>query len=85
MAISAQELNIILSARDKEFAKAMAANQRRVERFASKSQKDLSAASKSFDMLGTAAKRFLPALAAGAVVAAVKNVTSAMDEISTIF
>ena len=81
MAISAQELNIILSARDKEFAKAMAANQRRVERFASKSQKDLSAASKSFDMLGTAAKRFLPALAAGAVVAAVKNVTSAMDEI----
>ena len=81
MAISAQELNIILSARDKEFAKAMAANQRRVERFASKSQKELSAASKSFDMLGAAAKRFLPALAAGAVVAAVKNVTSAMDEI----
>jgi hypothetical protein len=81
MAISAQELNIILSARDKEFAKAMAANQRRVERFASKSQKELSVASKSFDMLGAAAKRFLPALAAGAVVAAVKNVTSAMDEI----
>jgi len=81
MAISAQELNIILSARDKEFAKAMAANQRRVERFARQSQKELSAASKSFDMLGTAAKRFLPAIAAGAVVAAVKNVTSAMDEI----
>ena len=81
MAISAQELNIILSARDKEFAKAMTANQRRVERFARQSQKELSAASKSFDLLGTAAKRFLPAIAAGAVVAAVKNVTSAMDEI----
>lgn len=81
MAISAQELNIILSARDKEFARAMAANQRRVERFARQSQKELSAASKSFDMLGTAAKRLLPAIAAGAVVAAVKDVTAAMDEI----
>ena len=81
MAISAQELNIILSARDKEFARAMAANQRRVERFAKQSQKQLSQTSKSFDMLGTAAKRLLPAIAAGAVVAAVKDVTAAMDEI----
>jgi hypothetical protein len=81
MAISAQELNIILSARDKEFARAMAANQRRVERFAKQSQKQLSQTSKSFDVLGAAAKRLLPAIAAGAVVAAVKDVTAAMDEI----
>ena len=81
MAISAQELNIILTARDKQFAKAMADNQKRVERFSKNSQKNLSNTSKSFALLGSAAKRFLPALAVGAVVSAVKKVTSSMDEI----
>lgn len=81
MAISAQELNIILTARDKQFQKAMTAAEKKVQRFSKNSQKNLSNTSKSFALLGSAAKRFLPALAAGAIVAAVKKVTSSMDEI----
>jgi len=56
MAITAQELNVILSARDKQFTKAMDRAQKRVERFSKKSQKDLSRTTKSFsnlsDMVG---------------------------------
>ncbi len=55
MAINAEQLNIILAARDREFAKAMDANARRVERFASKSKKELSGTGKAFAMLGKAA------------------------------
>jgi hypothetical protein len=81
MAISAAELNIILSAKDKEFKKAMAANERRVQKFSKNSQKSLSKTSKAFGKLGGAAKGFLPALGVAAVVVGVKKVTSAMDEI----
>jgi len=56
MGITAQELNVILSARDKQFTKAMDRAQRKVERFSKKSQKDLSRTTKSFsnlsDMVG---------------------------------
>ena len=81
MAISAAELNIILSAKDKEFKKAMAANERRVQRFSKNSQKSLSKTSAAFGKLGGAAKGFLPALGVAAVVVGIKKVTSAMDEI----
>jgi hypothetical protein len=63
MAISAEQLNIILAAKDKEFAKAMAANSKRVENFAKKADKDLSGAGASFERLAQAAK----GLAAAAV------------------
>lgn len=63
MAISAEQLNIILAAKDREFAKAMAANSKRVENFAKKADKDLSGAGASFDRLAQAAK----GLAAAAV------------------
>jgi hypothetical protein len=56
MAINAEQLNIILSARDKEFTKAMERSQKRVEQFASKSQKGLSSVGKSFDGLGSSRK-----------------------------
>ena len=81
MAINAEQLNIILAARDKEFTKAMDRSQRRVERFAKKSTKDLKKTSAGFGMLATAAKRFLPALGAGLVIAQVKQITTEMDEI----
>ena len=73
MAISAEKLNIILSARDKEFTKAMDRSQRRVAHFASKSQKNLSKTGKSFNALGDAAKRLGPALLAAFSVAALKG------------
>ena len=81
MAISAEQLNIILNARDKEFTKAMERNQKRVERFAKQSSKNLKGTSAQFDMLATAARRFLPALGAGMIIAQVKQITTEMDEI----
>lgn len=84
MAISAQELNIILTARDKQFAKAMADNQKRVERFAAKSQKQLSNTGKSFSALGTAAKRLAPLLAAAFGARAISNIINAAAELGNL-
>ncbi len=81
MAISAEQLNIILTAKDREFARAMERNQRRVERFAKQSNKSLGSTSKAFGALSKSAAAFLPALSAGALVAGVKRVTSQLDEI----
>jgi len=81
MAINAEQLNIILAARDKEFTKAMDRSQRRIERFAKQSTKDLKKTSAGFGALAVAAKKFLPALGAGLVVAQVKQITTEMDEI----
>ena len=81
MAINAEQLNIILSARDKEFTKAMERNQRRVERFANQSNKSLSKTSKNFSALGAAAKKFLPALGAAVIIDQVRRITAEMDEI----
>ena len=57
MAVNAEQLNIILSARDKEFSKAMQNSQKRVERFAKQSQKGLSKTGQAFDGLGSTARR----------------------------
>jgi len=78
MAISAEQLNIILAAKDREFAKAMAANSKRVENFAKKADKDLSGAGASFDRLAQAAK----GLAAAAVFQQLaSSVRSAADRL----
>lgn len=79
-----ERLNIVLAARDREFARAMDRNQRRVERFAQKSQRHLSKSSKNFDALGFAAKRVAPllaALGAGAVIAKLGRTVSTLDDI----
>jgi hypothetical protein len=81
MAISAEQLNVILSAKDKEFTRAMDRSQRRVQRFAKQSNKSLGRASKAFGKLSGAAAAFLPALSAAALVGAVKSVTASLDEI----
>ena len=73
MAVSAEQLNIILSARDKEFTKAMDRSQRRVEMFAKNSQKGLSKTGQSFDALGAAASRFGVALGTGAILYGIKS------------
>lgn len=84
MAISAEQLNIILSARDKEFTKAMDRSQKRVERFAKGSQANLSKSSKSFEMLGAAAKRVAPALAAAFSVQAINGALNMATEIGNL-
>ena len=84
MAISAQELNVILSARDKQFTKAMDRAQRRVERFANKSKKDLGGTSAAFGQLASAAKRFAPVLAAAFSVNQLQNMVNATAEIGNL-
>lgn len=79
--ITAEKLNIILTARDREFARAMAANQRRVERFAKNSQRNLSKTSKSFSGLAGAMRGLLPALGAAALISGVKRTLASLDEI----
>lgn len=79
-----ERLNIILAARDKQFAAAMDRNIRRVERFAARSQKNLSRTSRSFDAMGFAAKRLAPlmaALGAGAVVGKLRSTVAVLDDI----
>ena len=88
MAINAEQLNIILAARDKEFTKAMDRANRRVENFARKSQSNLSKTSKAFDGLGAVAGKLGFALSAGAVatgfVAAIDNATKMAQELTNL-
>ena len=88
MAITAEQLNVILSAKDKQFAKAMQDNAKRVERFSKRSQKGLGKTTKSFNKMSKAAKGLVAALAGAALVAGakklvdkVKQVTAELDEI----
>ena len=81
MAISAEQLNIILSAQDKALTKALDRSTKNVNRFAKKSQKNLSRTSKSFDSLGKAAKRLAPIIAAAVSVGAAKSAITLGKEI----
>ena len=81
MAISAEKLNIILAARDKEFTKAMERSQRRVEMFAKKSQQNLSTTSAAFTKLGKAVGPLMAALSARAAVGALSDTISRLDDI----
>jgi len=52
----AERLNIILTARDREFTRAMDRNNKLISNFASNTNRGLSNTAKSFDKMGTAAK-----------------------------
>ena len=80
MAISAEQLNIILAAKDREFAKAMDRNARRVQKFESDAKKNLSGVSQGFDFLGAAASRLGLTLSAGALATGmIQAIKSAID------
>lgn len=84
MATDFERLNIVLAARDREFTRAMNTNTRRVERFARQSQRNLSKTSTSFSVMGMAAKRAGPliaALGAGAVIGKLKRTVATLDDI----
>lgn len=72
MAITAQELNIILSAKDKNFAKAMNTAANRVEYFRKKAQTEMGKTTKAMNSLSGAAKRLAPILTAALGVRAAK-------------
>lgn len=81
MAITAQELNIILSAKDKQFSQAMDRANKRVQRFANKSQKDMKKVGQGFDGLGKAARRLAPLLAGVFSVRAISRMVDSAREI----
>lgn len=81
MAISAETLNVILKAKDKDFARQMKSNERRVANFSKKSNARLKGTTAHFQKMGGAAAAFLPALGAAALVTAVKSVVSNLDDI----
>lgn len=57
MSTEAERLNIVLAARDKELARAIDRNTRKISRFASSSNKQLGAVSKQWDATAAASKR----------------------------
>jgi len=81
MAFSAEQLNIIVSARTKELEKQLDRATSRVKRFERQTNGDLGRASKSFAALAVAARGLLPALGAAVVVQNIKRVTAQMDTI----
>tara|TARA_B100001057_G_C22862991_1_gene955356 strand:- start:2800 stop:4485 length:1686 start_codon:yes stop_codon:yes gene_type:complete len=67
MAISAEELNIILSAKDREFNKKINAANRRVRNFAHQSRKNLNQTTKAMDKLSISAGKLGGVLSIGAI------------------
>jgi hypothetical protein len=81
MAISAEQLNVILSARDKEFQRKMRDAERRVAYFKNRSNRNLSSVGRSFDQLGRAARVLAPLLAGVFTVQTLKNLTQSAAQI----
>jgi hypothetical protein len=84
MAFSAEQLNIIVSARTQDLEKQLSRAERNVRRFESQSKRSLSQTSRSFDMLGTAARRLAPILAATFSVQAVRGAAQQAKEIQNL-
>ena len=76
-----ERLNIILAARDREFARAMDRNIRRIERFEKRGKASLSRKSKQFEVLAMAAKRLIIPLTALGSIRGVDQAISSLDDI----
>jgi len=74
MPITAEELNIILQVKDKQLAKALKDNEKRVQRFSANTNRSLSETSRSFNRLGRSA---------GANRAALQNASFQLQDIIT--
>ena len=81
MAVNAEQLNIILSAKTADLTKQLKSAENKVARFTKQSNRNLSKTSKAFGGLAKSAAAFLPALGAAAIISKVKSVVSEMDEI----
>lgn len=88
MAISAEELNIILSAKDKQFNKAMDRANKKIERFSRQSQKRFNVATKAMDKFTKAAGGLGVVLSVGAVATGftrlIDNATRSAQEIQNL-
>lgn len=81
MSVNAETLNVILAARDREFARAMEANTRRIERFAQTAKKDLGNTSTAFDQLATTVKAFATVAAVQQMVTFVRDAVNRLGDL----
>jgi hypothetical protein len=81
MSVNAETLNVILAARDREFARAMEANTRRIERFAQKAKKDLGGAGAAFAKLGGAVAAFASVAAIQQLGVAVRDAANKLGDL----
>jgi hypothetical protein len=81
MAISAEQLNIILTAKDKAFAAAMDKNAKRIAGFAKNANKDLGVVSMGFSKLGGAAAAFLSVAAIQQLGVAVRDAANKLGDL----
>ena len=81
MAVNAEQLNIILSAKTADLTKQLKSAENKVARFSKQSNRSLGKTSQAFSGLAKSAAAFLPALGAAAVISKVKSVVSELDEI----
>ena len=88
MAISAEELNIILSAKDREFNKAMDRANKKIQRFAHKSKTNLNQTTKAMDKLSISAGKLGGLLSVGAISVGfqrmIDNATQTSKEITNL-
>ena len=84
MAISAEQLNIILTAKDKAFATAMEKNARRIQSFEAKSKKSLGGAGASFEALGKMAAKAAPFVAGFFSVQMLQNAAHMATELKNL-
>ena len=84
MAVTAEQLNIMLAVRDEKFAKALKLNERRVGQFAKNTDRHVSTSVKSFRALAGAATALAPILAGAFSVQAIRSASSAAKEIKNL-
>ncbi|MFG6535559.1 hypothetical protein ACGYK5_17175 [Sulfitobacter sp. 1A16787] len=82
MATDFERLNIVLAARDREFARAMDRNTKRVERFAKRSNKNLSSTTRAMSLLSKGAAALVPVLAAAFSYRTVQMATNFAREVA---
>jgi len=81
MAVTAEELNVIIGANVQGLTKAIDRAERRIERFSKQSKKQMSSTARAFDAIGAASRRLGPIIATALGVQALKGAASAAIEI----
>jgi len=84
MAVTAEELNVIIGANVQGLTKAIDRAERRIERFSKQSQKQMSSTSKAFDNLGKAAKKLGPLIATALTVQTIRSLVDTGIEIENL-
>ncbi len=81
MAFNAEQINIILSAQTKDLRDQLAKAERRIKGFENRARGSVTSSSKSFDMLGAAAKRMGPLLVGAFSLQALQNASNLSREL----